>query len=83
MIVKTYLFQFVNSFNSLFYIAFIKTHTQGCQVWEEAAEGVLQVDFIIGASCQSELSLQLIMIFLVAFLKYIVNIMFLPMLKYR
>lgn len=28
--IKLYLFKFINAFNSLFYIAFVKTHTQGC-----------------------------------------------------
>ena len=34
MVLKTFIFQFVNSFNSLAYIAFIKTYVEGCLATE-------------------------------------------------
>lgn len=83
LITKTYLFQFINSFNSLFYIAFIKTYHQGCQTFVEQADGSQSIEYMIGESCWSELSLQLIAIFFIAFLKYLIKLIIIPMVKYR
>lgn len=64
LIVKTFVFQFVNSFNALFYIAFLKSRWEGCIV-DNDGEKVRE----IGASCMNELYIQLISIFTVSFLK--------------
>lgn len=45
---KLFLFQFINSYNSLFYIAFLKTTTEGC----------------IDDDCMGELEIQLSTIFI-------------------
>jgi hypothetical protein len=69
LIMKTYVFQFVNSFNSLFYIAFLKTHLEGCIV-DDDGQKVRE----IGASCMDELYIQLISIFTVSFLKNFIEL---------
>lgn len=69
LIVKSYLFQFVNSFFSLFYIAFFKTQIEGCLVQEST--GSVRIK---GASCTDELYLQFISIFSVSFLKNIIEL---------
>jgi hypothetical protein len=48
---KTFLFQFMNSYNSIIYIAFFKTHFEGCSVKDE--EGVKLV--LEGANCLDDL----------------------------
>lgn len=50
LIMKTYAFQFINSFNSLFYIAFLKTHIEGCIISKDG-EKVKEK----GAICMDEL----------------------------
>uniref|UniRef100_A0A6A7G539 Anoctamin n=1 Tax=Hirondellea gigas TaxID=1518452 RepID=A0A6A7G539_9CRUS len=47
LIAKSFIFKFVNSFNTLFYIAFVKQHIDGCD----------------DNDCQSELRIQLAMVF--------------------
>ena len=78
LILKTFVFQFVNSFNSLAYIAFIKTYVEGCIV--NNSEG--QKESIKGASCIDELFSQLISIFLVSYVKNLIEIG-LPYIKYQ
>jgi hypothetical protein len=77
LIVKTYLFQFVNSFSSLYYIAFIKTHFEGCLV---NSGGKKKLE--IGADCMEELYTQLLSLFIILFLKNIVELLQ-PYLKYK
>ena len=74
LIVKTFIFQFVNSFNSLCYIAFVKTHVEGCldEGHKEPTKGV---------SCLDELNTQLITIFIISYLKNIIELG-LPYLRY-
>lgn len=69
LILKTYGFQFVNSFNTLFYIAFVKTHYEGCFPDSQDTKSLE-----IGASCLNELHMQLVSLFLVNFFKNIVEI---------
>lgn len=64
LIIKTYVFQFVNSFFSLFYIGFFKTMTEGCIVSENG-----QKVRVKGASCMDELYTQFITIFTISFIK--------------
>ena len=71
LIIKTFIFQFVNSVNSLFYIAFIKPGIGGCNV---AGDGKSQ-------SCMHELFIQLLLIFLVSYFKNLIEIGT-PLLKY-
>ena len=77
-IVKSYLFQFVNSYNALFYIAFIKSYTEGCIVKDSEGKKVKEV----GASCMDELYTQLTSLFLVAYFRNIIELA-LPFLKNR
>ena len=58
LIVKTFIFQFVNSFNSLIYIAFIRCN----------------VDNLEESICVDELSTQLISIFLVSYVKNLLEL---------
>ena len=78
MVLKTFIFQFVNSFNSLAYIAFIKTYVEGCLATEPNGDRAS----VIGASCIDELFSQLISIFLVSYAKNLIEIG-LPYIKYR
>jgi hypothetical protein len=64
LIVKTFCFQFVNSFNSLFYIAFIKPGLGGCNVIGDGK----------GESCMHELFIQLLLIFLVSYFKNLLEL---------
>ena len=72
LIIKTFSFQFVNSVNSLFYIAFIKPGIGGCNV---TGDGKSQ-------SCMHELFIQLLLIFLVSYFKNLIEIGT-PLLKYH
>ena len=74
LIVKTFIFQFVNSFNSLCYIAFIKTNVEGC-IDDDHKEPTK------GASCLDELNTQLITIFIISYLKNCIELG-LPYLRY-
>lgn len=67
LIIKTFVFQFVNSFNSLCYIAFIKTNVEGCidDSHSEPKKGV---------SCLNELNTQLITIFVISYLKNLMEL---------
>lgn len=65
LISKTFLFQFVNSFNSLFYMAFIKRSVEGCL--ERGVRSRLN-------SCGGELRNQITIIFIVAVLKNFMEI---------
>ena len=51
LIVKTFIFQFVNSYNSIIYIAFFKSNIEGCLV--QGPDG--DKDIVMGGSCLSEL----------------------------
>lgn len=73
LIIKTFAFQFVNSFNSLVYIAFIKPYREGCT---EIVDGKEQ-----NVTCMNELFIQLLFIFLVSYVKNLVEIG-IPYLKY-
>jgi hypothetical protein len=68
-IVKTYLFEFINNFNSVFYIAFVKSRLEGCIV-DDGQRKVRKA----GASCMNELYIQLGALFLVFFLKNIIEL---------
>lgn len=70
-ILKNYCFQFVNSFNSLFYTAFAKTYVEGCSF--TADNGDTEIE--IGASCLGELRTQLTVLFLVAYLRDVLLIL--------
>ena len=74
LIIKTFAFQFVNSFNSLVYIAFIKPYTEQC--WE-VKNGVKT-----SVSCMDELFIQLLIIFLVSYAKNLIEIG-IPFIKYH
>ena len=69
LIIKSYFFQFVNSFFSLFYIAFFKTSFEGCLVDENGKK-----KNVVGADCTQELYTQFITIFSVSFLKNIAEL---------
>ena len=71
LIVKSFAFQFVNSFNSLIYIAFIKPYREGCV--EEISGETKSV------SCINELYIQLI--FIISYAKNLIVIGY-PFLKY-
>jgi len=60
LIMKTFIFQFVNSYNLLIYIAFFKTNVEGCIVYEDDGTWAL----VNGASCLGELRIQLAFIFI-------------------
>ena len=64
LITKTFIFRFVNSFNSLFYIAFIKRDEEGCI--DEDSTGTLTVSK--DNRCFRELYTQLRSIFIIAIL---------------
>ena len=78
MILKTFIFQFVNSFNSLAYTAFIKTYVEGCIVTNTTGHK----ESIKGASCIDELLSQVISIFLVSYVKNLIEIG-VPYIKYQ
>lgn len=77
LIIKTYLFQFVNSFSSLYYIAFIKTNWDGCLVDDGKSW-----KYVLGANCMDELYLQLLCLFVILFLKNIIEICG-PVIRYK
>ncbi|CAG9311621.1 unnamed protein product [Blepharisma stoltei] len=77
LVIKTYAFQFANSFNSLFYIAFFKTNWEGCIVKTGNHK-----ERKIGANCMDELNTQLICLFVVAFLKNILELG-IPFIKFK
>ena len=60
----------MNCFNSLFYIAFLKTYIQGCYTWNSKGEAF----FEHGASCSYELKNELIILYTIAFLKNIIEL---------
>lgn len=76
-ILKTFAFQFVNSFNSLCYIAFIKSYFEGCIVTDKDGNK----DSVKGASCMDELYTQLISIFLISYAKNLIELG-IPYIKY-
>lgn len=65
LILKCYVFQFINSFFSLFYISFFKTNIEGCMVWT----GASKKEQIKGESCVDELYIQFITIFTISFVR--------------
>ena len=69
LIMKTYMFQFLNSFSLLFYIAFIKREVTGC---------IVTIDGNAARSkdlrCTDELALQMRSIMIIAILKNIMEI---------
>jgi anoctamin-10 len=70
LITKTFIFRFVNSFNSLFYIAFIKRGEEGCI--DEDSTGTLTVSK--DNKCFRELYTQLRSIFIIAILLNVVEL---------
>jgi len=78
LITKTFVFQFVNSFNSLFYIAFIKRDEEGCLDDNGAGDLVLSKD----NTCFRELYVQLRSIFIIAIIKNVNEIALPLVLKY-
>ena len=77
LIIKTYIFQFFNSFNSLYYIAFIKSSWEGCLVTEGNTKR-----YVVGANCMNELYIQLVCLFIIIFLKNILELG-LPVIKFK
>ena len=75
-ILKVFAFQFVNSFNSLVYIAFAKGYTEGCLITDDNG------DIKKGTNCMNELYTQLISIFIVSYVKNLVEIG-VPYIKYQ
>lgn len=74
---KVFAFQFVNSFNSLVYIAFIKGYVgEGCLVTQD--DGSVKK----GSNCMNELFTQLVSIFVVSYIKNLVEIG-VPFIKYQ
>ena len=69
LILKSYVFQFVNSFFSLFYIAFFKSNIEGCMVWRGSKK-----ELVKGDTCVDELYIQFITIFTISFFRNIVEI---------
>lgn len=69
LVFKIFMFQFTNSFVSLYYTAFVKTYAEGCMV-EEDGEKVRRQ----GANCFDELFTQLVILFIVAYGKNAVEI---------
>jgi hypothetical protein len=70
LILKCYVFQFINSFFSLFYISFFKTNIEGCMVWK----GTTKKEQIKGESCADELYIQFITIFILSFFRNIIEL---------
>ena len=70
-VVKSFLFQFVNSYNALIYIAFIKSRVEGCIVKDDVTGAKVKE---IGATCMDELYTQLTSIFLVAYLRNFIEL---------
>jgi hypothetical protein len=75
-ILKVFAFQFVNSFNSLVYIAFIKGYVEGCIVTDDSGKAKKS------SNCMEELYIQLISIFIVSYVKNLVEIG-VPFIKYQ
>ena len=67
-ILKVFTFQFVNAFNSLCYIAFIKEHTEECLATDDDGKSYRT------KNCMNELYTQLISIFIVSYVKNLVEI---------
>jgi hypothetical protein len=70
-VLKSFLFQFVNSYNALIYIAFIKSWTEGCIVKDDATGDKVKE---IGGPCMDELYTQLTSIFIVAYLRNFIEL---------
>ena len=70
LVLKIFMFQFTNSFVSLYYTAFIKTYIEGCTIMN--SDGVKEKKQ--GANCFDELFMQLVILFLVAYVKNVVEI---------
>jgi hypothetical protein len=66
LIIKTYLFEFFNSYNSIIYIAFFKSQVEGC-LFVEDDQGNLKED------CMYELRTQLTWIFIIHVLMNLFN----------
>ena len=65
------MFQFVNSFNAIFYIAFIKRHNEGCFGTDpDTGKTILTTQ----AVCTGELGVQVRTILLIALFKNIMEI---------
>jgi hypothetical protein len=69
LVLKIFMFQFTNSFVSLYYTAFVKTFAEGCMV-EEGGKKVRRQ----GENCFDELFTQLVILFIVAYAKNAVEI---------
>ena len=67
-ILKVFAFQFVNAFNSLCYIAFIKGYTEECLATDDDGKAYRT------KNCMNELYTQLISIFIVSYVKNLVEI---------
>lgn len=68
LIIKIFTFQFINSFNSLFYIAFIKKYTEECMETDSQGKAYKS------PNCMNELFIQLISIFIVSYIKNLIEI---------
>jgi hypothetical protein len=67
-ILKVFAFQFVNAFNSLCYIAFIKGYTEKCIATDDDGK------IYRTTNCMNELYTQLISIFIVSYIKNLIEI---------
>lgn len=65
IIIKNFIFQFVNCYNSLFYIAFLKRDIEGCLDYNSAGKLTLSKDYL----CFNEIYVQLRSIFVLAIIK--------------
>ena len=69
-VIKVFVFQFINNFNSLFYIAFMKRDIEGCLDYNKAGKLILSKDY----KWFNEIYAQLRSIFVIAILKNIFEI---------
>ena len=69
LVLKIFMFQFTNSFVSLYYTAFVKTFIEGCMVDSNGTKVREQ-----GANCSDELFTMLVILFIVAYGKNAIEI---------
>ena len=72
IIMKRFTFEFVNAYISIFYIAFFKTHIEGCEV--KSKDGT--VADVKGADCMSELTEELGTIYLILFCENMIRMLY-------
>lgn len=70
LIIKNFIFSFVNCYNSLFYIAFLKRDIEGCLDYNSQGKLTLSKDYL----CFNEIYVQLRSIFVLAIIKNLYEI---------